>query len=288
MTIAVTGGHGELGRAVVTALTARTDEPVVATVRDPSLPAPPGGVEVRPGDFDDPATLERSLAGVATLLVNATFFGAEPTRRGPRVSAAIDAAARAGVERIVLTTWADLDHATVPLVQDYVGLEARLRAAGPAWTVLRTSTGLADALARDVVWARRAGELVAPADGARATPAALSDLAEAAAVVLASDGHDGVVHELTGPDAVTWDDLAGLAGTPFRAVPEDAYREIAAGSGFPPAAVEQLIDLYRDLRGGWSSAPTPVLGQLLGRAPVPGVEAVRRRVTRFPGATDAG
>jgi len=285
MTIAITGGNGELGRAVVTALTTRTDEPVVATVRDPSLASPADGVETRPGDFDDPATLERSLAGVRTVLVNATFFGADTTRRGPRVAAAIDAATRAGVGRIVLTTWSDLDHATVPLVQDYVGLEARLRSAGPAWTILRTSTGLADALARDVVWARRAGELVAPADGARATPAALADLAEAAAVVLASDGHDGVVHELTGPDAVTWDDLAALAGTPFRAVTEDAFGEVAAGSGFPPAAVEQLLDLYRDLRGPWSSEPAPTLAELLGRAPVPGIEAVRRRVARFPGAS---
>ncbi|MFC8731746.1 NAD(P)H-binding protein [Luteimicrobium sp. NPDC057192] len=285
MTIAVTGGNGELGRAVVTALTARTDEPVVATVRDPSLASLPDGVAVRPGDFDDPATLERSLVGVSTLLVNATFFGADTSRRAPRVAAAIDAAARAGVDRVVLTTWADLDRATVPLVQDYVGLEARLRAAGPDWTILRASTGLADALARDVVWARRAGELVAPADGARATPAALTDLAEAAAVVLTSDGHDGAVHELTGPDVVTWDDLAELAGTPLRTVPEDAYREVAAGAGFPPAAARQLLDLYRDLRGPWSSEPTSTLGELLGRAPVPGVEAVRRRVAAFPVAS---
>jgi NAD(P)H dehydrogenase (quinone) len=283
MTIAVTGGNGEFGSAVITRLTNLTDQPVVAAVRDVSKSRRLAGVDHRPGDFDDPGTLRASLAGVDTVLVNATFFGSDVTRRLPRVTAAIGAAADAGVQRIVLTSWPDLEHATVPVVQDYHPLEAAAKSAGPSWTILRMSAGIADAVARDVVWGRKTGELVAPAKDARATPAAVTDLADAAAAVLAQDGHEGEVLELTGPDAIGWDDLAKLAGVPFRAVPADEYvAYLTEKFRLPEAAARQLAALYADFRGPWASTPTTTVTDLIGRAAVPGTEAVRRRVAVFP------
>ncbi|HVT66565.1 MAG TPA: NAD(P)H-binding protein [Trebonia sp.] len=282
MTIAVTGGNGEFGRAVLEALGARTREPCVATVRDLAQVRPLPGVDYRLGDFDQPDTLRAALAGVGTVLVNATFFGADPALRRPRVTAAIRAAAEAGVGRIVLTSWPDLDHAALPAIQDYRHLEACAKTAGPAWTILRLGYGQGVALARDVVWGRSGGELVAPAAGARVTPAAVSDLAEAAAVVLAEPGHEGVVHELTGPDSLTWDQLAELAGVPFRAVTDDQYREYLTRFRLPDPTVQDLIDMYADFRSGWSGTPAPALRALTGRPPVAGLEAVSRAVARFP------
>lgn len=279
MAIAVTGGNGEFGRAVVEFLAGRTTEPVVATVRDLAKVRPIEGVEHRPGDFADPDTLRRSLVGVDTVLVNATFFGADPTRRRPLISAAITAAAEAGVARIVLTSWPDPDRATHPSVQDYPELERQVKRAGPTWTVLRFGYGLADAVARDVTWARRDGELVAPAGHGTVTPAAVTDLAEATATVLGTPGHERSVLEVTGPDAVGWHDLARLAGVPYRPVTDTEYRTYLGRLGMPAPVAEQLTALYADFRSGWAGTPTPVLETLLGRPPVAGVEAVARRVT---------
>src|SRR5438477_5398041 len=108
MTIAVTGGNGEFGRAVLASLAARSGRPLVATVRDLARVEPLAGVDYRPGDFDDPATLRASLAGADAVLINATFFGPDPGRRRPRVAAAIQAATEAGVGQLVLTSWPDL------------------------------------------------------------------------------------------------------------------------------------------------------------------------------------
>ena len=282
MTIAVTGGKGEFGRAVLESLAQRASEPVVATVRDLAKVEPLPGVDYRPGDFDDPDTLRGSLAGVDVLLVNATFFGADPALRLPRVSAAIRAAAEARVGRVVLTSWPDLQHTTFPVIQDYKQLEALVQTAGPDWTIVRLGYGLADAVARDVVWGKADGELVAPAAGARVTPADVTDLAAAAATLLATPGHESVVYELTGPDPLTWNELAGLADVPFRSVTDDEYRDYLTRFSLSAAHVQQLIGLYAELRSGWNSTPTPTLGHLIGHAPVPGIEAVRRRVARFP------
>jgi len=282
MTIAVTGGNGEFGHTVLESLKARSSEAVVATVRDLAAVQPLPGVDYRPGNFDDPATLRASLTGADTVLVNATFFGADQALRLPRVSAAIRAATQAGAGRIVLTSWPDLDHAAVSAVQDFKELETLVRTAGPVWTTLRLAYGIADAVARDVVWGRVGGELVAPAAGARVTPAAVVDLAEATAVVLTQPGHERVVHELTGPDEVTWDDLAKLAGVPFHPVGDDEYAHYLTRFNLPAAAVRQLIEVYADFRGGWAGIPTPTLANLIGRPLVPGIEAVGRRVARFP------
>jgi NAD(P)H dehydrogenase (quinone) len=278
MAIAVTGANGEFGRAVVDFLTARTTEPVLATVRDLAKVRPLDGVEHRPGDFADPDTLRSSLNGAETVLINATFFGADPSQRLPLVSAAITAAAEAGVARIVLTSWSDLDRATHASVQDYPELEQQVKRAGPAWTILRLGYGLADAVARDVTWARRGGELVAPAADGRVTPAAVTDLAESTAAVLASPDNDKSVLEVTGPDAISWQDLAQLAGVPYRPVTDDDYRTYLQQFDMPVPVTDQLVALYADMRSDWASTPTPVLETLLGHPAVPGIDAVARRL----------
>lgn len=282
MSLAVTGGNGEFGKAVLARLRDRTPEPIVATVRDISTANTLPGIDYRAGDFDDPGTLQRSLAGVGTVLINATFFGADPSLRLPRVTAAIGAAARAGVDRVVLTSWPKLEKATMPSVQNYRALESAVKAAGPSWTILRLNIGMADALARDVVWGRQLGELVAPAQDASAAPAAICDLAAAAAIVLSGRQHDGDVLELTGPDELKWSDLAQAAGVPFRAVSDEEYAAyLAEHFSFPPDTAALLIALYADFQEGRSSA-TGTLPDLLGRPPMPGIEAVEARAALFP------
>jgi NAD(P)H dehydrogenase (quinone) len=123
------------------------------------------------------------------------------------------------------------------------------------------SVGLADAVARDVAWGRRTGELLPPAEGAVITPAALTDLAAAAAVALVQP-LDGQVPELTGPDAVGWRDLAGLAGVQFRAVSDDEFIAYAADNFRLPEPVARLLaELYVDLRGPWASTPDGYVGR---------------------------
>ena len=71
MSIAVTAASGQLGRAVVRALIAHPDAPeVVGLARTPAKAADLG-IEVRPGDYNEPEQLADSLRGVdAVLLVS--------------------------------------------------------------------------------------------------------------------------------------------------------------------------------------------------------------------------
>lgn len=287
MSIAITGANGEFGRGVLEAVAEQApDRSIIATVRDVSGAAAlvERGIDVRAGSFDEPDTLRRSFDGASTVLINATFFGTAPELRQQRVANAVEASAASGVQRIVLTSWPNLERARIPLVQDFVQSERAVKDAGPAWTILRLAYGLADAVARDVMWARRDGELVAPAGTARCTPAAVPDLIDATAATVLEAGTENHVHEITGPRAVDWNELADLASRldgrvlRYRAVGDDEYRDRLTSQGVPADAVEGLLGLYEEFRTGWSAQPSPTLETLLGREPIDTRQAIGQRV----------
>ncbi|UJH70347.1 hypothetical protein [Ornithinimicrobium sp. INDO-MA30-4] len=69
MTIAVTAVSGQLGSSIVRALQSLdSDEQIVGLARTPAR-VEDLGIDVRPGDYADPAILTQSLTGVDTLLL---------------------------------------------------------------------------------------------------------------------------------------------------------------------------------------------------------------------------
>ncbi len=287
MTIVITGANGEFGRGVIDALLMSDPSlPLVASVRDvqKAVDLRDRGVQVRAGSFDEPEGLADAFSGATTVLVNATFFGAMPQLRGQRIASAIAAAHSAGAQRIVLTSWPDLEHTRLGLIQDYAASEELLKSTTDNWTILRFGYGLADAVARDVTWAIRDGELVAPAAGAHCAPAAVSDLAEASAAVILDAALAGKTLEISGPRSIDWRDLAELASQlsgrqiPYRELDDDGYRSWLLASGVPAALGDGLVDLYAEFRSGWAGKATSTLRDLLGHEPVDGLEAVRRRI----------
>jgi NAD(P)H dehydrogenase (quinone) len=278
--IVITGATGLFGSAVAAHLLPLVPAGELAvSVRDPARAAglAEQGVEVRQADFDRPDTLPGAFAGADVVLVNGTNYGTGSATRGGQQAAAIRAAAAAGATRIVVTSFQDLDHCPMPMAADFWDTEKVVAEVAPAWTVLRLVAGGVVALARDVRDARQAGELAAPAGAATACPAAVADLAEATANVLVGSGHEGRTYELTGPDAISWADLAGLAGPGIRYRPaaDGEFRARSLAAGWPARAVEQLLSYYGAYRAGWANTPAPDLGTLLGRTPTAALDAVR-------------
>ncbi|MGI5128882.1 NAD(P)H-binding protein [Pseudonocardia sp. CA-107938] len=279
--ILVTGANGPFGSAIVEELLRRMPgEKLAVSVRDPErargLAA--RGVDVRTGDFDRPETLAAAYQGASTIFVNGTNYGAAVTGQAHRqLTAAIRAAEQAGAERIVITSWQDLDHCPLAYAEPYRAVEDAARSAFAGATILRMTWGMAASVARDVHDAIRTGTLRAPAADATIAPAAVADLAVAAATVLVDAGHEGRTYDLTGPDLIGWGDLAALAGPAvhYVAATDDEFRAHVVQHGFPAAAVDMLIDLYAAFRAGWGSHTSTDLATLLPTAPTPSIEAVR-------------
>ena len=187
--ILVLGATGKVGRHVVSGLLGK-DVAVRAIVRDPGTAALPTGAEVVGGDLTQPRGLPIQDADAAFLVW--PFFGAEGAdpvvdllaahaRRLVYLSAEA-AGARPG------SFWARVEHA--------------IERSATEWTMLRP-TGFA---ANTLMWAgqiRDSGVVRWPYGRAARSLIHERDIADVAVRALTEDGHAGVRHVLTGPEALT-------------------------------------------------------------------------------------
>jgi len=139
MRVAVSAASGRLGQAMLAHLAAEPGiAAVTAIVRSPERVAGIG-VELRQGDYQDPAGLARALSGVDTLILISA-----PVGSGDRVTMhrnAISAARQAGVRRVIFTSviGSDREQDTLfwPTQRENRQTEADLRASGLDWTIGR-------------------------------------------------------------------------------------------------------------------------------------------------------
>jgi NAD(P)H dehydrogenase (quinone) len=211
--VAVTGATGAVGSRVAARLEAAR-VPFRAVVRDLArVPAIAGleAVEMGRAGYRDEAAFAEALNGCETLfLVSAR----ESEQRVVEHAHAVHAAVAAGVSRIVYTSFLNADpDASFTFAQDHYATEQLIRESGVAWTFLRDSQYL-DYLPLLV---GEDGVIRGPAGEGRCAWVARDDVADAAAAVLGAAGeHDGVVYDLTGPEAhtLTWaaEQLSAVCG----------------------------------------------------------------------------
>jgi uncharacterized protein YbjT (DUF2867 family) len=292
--IIVTGATGQLGSRIVGRLLARVPAGRVGvSVRDPDRAAglAARGVRVRRGDFGDPGNLAAAFEGATQVLVvsvDGLGEGAVAQHRS-----AIDAAQRAGAQRILYTSHqAASPRSLFGPARDHAATEAHLAATGVPSTVLRDGFHAATVphlLGR----ALETGELVAPADGP-VSWTTHDDLAEAAAGILTD--HDRPTSEtlvLTAADAV---DLGGVAailsdlvGRTIRrvVVGDEDYVTGLAAHGVPEPAARMLLTMFQAARRGEFAVTDPALAHLVGHPPQT-IRTVLRAAVAAAGATDAG
>ena len=181
--ILITGSTGNIGRELL---------PLVPEarplIRDPAQA--PFGTRPMVGDLTRPGEID--FTGVHRLFLMPGYPGV------------VEAAAAAGVERVVLLSGSsaeggDLDNAVSRYM---IETERAVRASGLVWTILRPSAFMSNALrwlpqlaAGDTVRAQFPHVAAAVIDP--------YDIASVAAIALTEDGHAGAIHRITGPEPLT-------------------------------------------------------------------------------------
>ncbi|MGP3751698.1 NmrA family NAD(P)-binding protein [Streptomyces sp. IBSNAI001] len=273
--IIVTGATGHLGRQVVESLLTRVPaDQVGVSVRDPEKAQSfaDRGVRVRQGSFTDAAGLAHAFEGASqVLVVSVDKMGDECVAQH---RTAIEAAVTAGARRILYTSQMGAGASShFQACRDHAATEEALRACGVPFTSLRNGFYAASA-AHFLGQAEESGRIVLPADGPVAWTAH-ADLADAAAAVLADEGcFEGPTPPLTGGEALTFEDIAGIAteltGRTFTRVtaPDDRFLEQVVGGGVPRETAEQLLGIFTAARADEFATVDPTLAKLIGREPV--------------------
>jgi uncharacterized protein YbjT (DUF2867 family) len=185
----------------------------------------------------------------------------------------IDAATVAGIRRLVKIGANGAQIGSPVAFWDAHGrIEAHPRQSGVPAVVLHPSSYTSNLLAAAHAVAH-GGTLFAPAGDAKVAPIDPRDVAAVAAVVLTADGHEGRTYTLTGPQAVTYHDVAHQLSTvtgrhvAYVDVPDEAAREGMLQASVPDWMAEQLVALWGELRRGTADTTTDVVRVLTGEEP---------------------
>ncbi|MCA1832198.1 MAG: SDR family oxidoreductase [Actinomycetota bacterium] len=268
--ILVTGATGNVGSAVVAELTAK-GETVRALVRDEKRARERLGkdVELAVGDFEDAASIVRVLAGVDAVFLSS----ADQPKKVAHETAVIDAAHRASVRRIVKASTVGAEKGSPLPPFDWHGrIEEHLRASGIPSVVLHSFFYMTNLLgsAQPV---QQMGKLFAPLGGAKIAMIDPRDTAAVGAAALTTDAYEGKTLELSGPESVTYEQVAEeLSAAIGRAVefvniPDEAARQTFTEMGFSDWLITHFDHLFPLLRSGVVAQPTDTVRAVTGREP---------------------
>jgi uncharacterized protein YbjT (DUF2867 family) len=256
--IGITGSTGRVGSRVARAL---ADRGVSQRLLVRDLAKAPAFAESVLSSYDEPA----GLAGVDTLFM--VSAAEHPDRVGQHLRF-LDAAAEAGVARIVYTSYLGAaPDAAFSLARHHWATEEHLRRLGIPFVALR------DSLYADFLPLMRGadGVIRGPAGEGRFAPVAIDDVAACAVAALLDPTVTGA-HELTGPALMTMSSAAAVLsahGMPTRfedETVEEAYAS-RASYGAPGWEVEGWVTSYLAIRDGSLDRVTDGVRLLSGREP---------------------
>ncbi|QDY89855.1 SDR family oxidoreductase [Arthrobacter sp. UKPF54-2] len=266
--LAVTGATGQLGGQVARLLAA-AGSPQRLLVRDTSRAPDLEGAAPVVASYADPAQSRAALAGVKTLFM---VSAAEAEDRLHQHYAFVDAAAEAGVQHIVYTSFfGAAPDCTFTLGRDHYATEERIKASGMDYTILRDNFYL-DFLP---LLAGEDGVIRGPAGEGLMAAVARADIARSALTVLRDPAlHVGRSYDLTGPENLSLATAAELltAGTGRTISYHNETLDEAYASrepyGAPPWQVDAWVSTYTAIAAGELAGPTSSVHELTGREPL--------------------
>jgi NAD(P)H dehydrogenase (quinone) len=274
MKILITGATGKLGTKVVeTLLKTIPASQLAVSVRNPEkaegLRA--RGVEVRQGDFDRPETLDTAFAGIDRLLI-ISADGDNETRIRQHTDA-VAAAARAQVKFIAYTSLGNASESTMFLAPPHVATEEAILKTGIPYSFLRNNWYLENEIP-SIQGVLAGAPWVTSAGSGKVGWALQQDYAEAAAAVLAGNGHENTVYELSGK-LLTQEEFASALESVLgkevhvQQVDDVTYADIMKGAGLPEFIIPFLVDIQKGIRDGALEIESSDFEKLLGRPATP-------------------
>lgn len=278
--ILVTGATGQLGAITVADLLKTVPAAEIAGLVRPATGGAPSkadrlqaqGVQARPGDYRDPASLRAALDGIERVLF---ISSSELDGRVAQHRNVVEAAKAAGVELIAYTSVLHADRSPLGVAEDHRRTEALLAASGVPTVLLRNGWYTENHLA-SVPAALAHGAMLGAAGDGRIASAARADYAAAAAAVLTSaEDQGGRTYELAGDAAYTLTDLAAELSRqvgrpiPYKNLPQAEFEATLLGAGLPPFLAALIADSDAGAAKGALFDEGGDLRRLIGRATTP-------------------
>lgn len=282
MTILVTGATGNVGSRLIPLLVEGGHD-VRAMVRSEGRadgPAGAGATSVT-ADWQDPASLSRAMEGIETLFL---VTPAHPLA-AEWASAALTCARRSGVSRVVrLSALKASPDGPADNNRQHGRTDREVRESGLGFCILQPNFYMQSLLA-SLDSLRSDGALYWGLGDGRVGLVDVRDIADAAAAVIADCRWDGRDHALTGPESLSFHELADILSAvlgravAYRPVPPDAVGSTCLRMGLGDWVASLMRDYSEAYGDGWGDLTTGVIEQITGH-PARSFEAFAREELR--------
>ncbi|WP_116107551.1 SDR family oxidoreductase [Lewinella sp. IMCC34191] len=276
----LTGATGHLGGSVINYLPKDNDPASIAVLsRHPDGETTNGfherGLDVRIGDYGNPAELERAFAEIEVLYF---VSSSDVENRLSQHENVVEAAKKAGVRHILYTSSVRKtegpDTVLHPIVDAHKQTEDWIKESGIAYTILRHNLyaevtplfmGSRDQLLQSKT-------VYLPAGEGRVALAPREDLAKAAAVILTDPApYRNRTLEFNGSERVTFSEVADMLGDILKediqyvAPGREEFRKTMQDHGVPDDAIWMTDVFSTGIAEGEFAGTTDELEQVLGR-----------------------
>jgi uncharacterized protein YbjT (DUF2867 family) len=285
--ILIVGATGLVGSATVRHLTA-CGVPVRALVRSAEKAATLAnpGVEAMVGDLEQPVSLDAALDGVTRALLISPLHPRQVAWQGNFV----EAARRTGVVHIVkLSGLGTAPDSPLRSGRWHAQTERHIADAGLPFTYLHPPFFMQNLL-RSAAAIAAQGVLVASMQAGKIAMVDARDVAAVAVAALTSDDHVGKTYTITGPEALSFQEVAQkLAAATGRAVtyqdvPLAAVQQEMVATGLPEWLVDVRMEFATALRDGYAAVVTDTVQAVTGQPARTFDAFAREYVALFRGA----
>jgi uncharacterized protein YbjT (DUF2867 family) len=226
-------------------------------------------VELVQGDLDDPASLDNALQGVDRAFIVAP--------QGDHFIQwhrnFIEVAKRAGNPLVVRLSALGAGDPDSEILRRHGQVDQLLRESGLPWTILQPNSFYQNVF-RLAGTIKQQGAFHLPIGDGRLSMVDVRDIAAVAAEALTGTGHEGKTYEITGPAAITYDDIAATLsqalGREIRyvPVPPEAAKQNMLQLGMPERNAAMMAELYGVFATSRYAFTTDVVARITGRPPL--------------------
>lgn len=242
------------------------------------------GVELVVGDIGDAAVVRQALQGVEKAMLVLPNGKTQQANEQQFT----DLAKAAGVKHLVkMSSMEAVPHAETPIPKAHWAVEEYIRASGIPWTMVKPNFFMQNLLASaNSIKTQKKFSL--PMGEGTTGMADIRDIAAVCVEVLTGQGHAGKSYEITGPEVLTFHDVAArfseVLGEKIEYVPMpmDQFRTRMTGV-LEPWHLDAVCGLFREIAEIGLDHTTDTFRQLMGREPRSVKDFVRDHIAVFRG-----
>jgi NAD(P)H dehydrogenase (quinone) len=279
--VLVTGATGQFGAAVIDHLLKKGTSPsqISALVRDraKAKALEDAGIDVRVGDYSDHNSLLRAFSGIEKLLLVSSNDRQAFENRTTHHLNVIKAAKEVHVNHLIYTSFVRKpgfeDSAIASFQNSHAQTEDFLIRSGIDYTILQNGIYLEMIPVFSGEKVAENGIILFPAGDGRASYVLREELAQAAAHVLTTDGHQNKVYQLTNAASVSFYDIADALSAvigkdvSYQSPSVEVFESTLKGWGVPELYIGMFIMWALALSQSTMDPVDGTLEHFLGRKP---------------------